>query len=138
MSTNKILTNRYLIAGAVVLVIMASCSKNFLSKYPNDSTSSGEALGTVSALQTAVNGAYSELRQINLYGRDLPVLGDLQADNTFVEQNNSGRYLNQFKYLYTSSDGPMLMQPSSIATMSLTPPSREPMPSRPRLMPFVP
>lgn len=105
MSTNKILTNKYLIAGAAVLVIMASCSKNFLTKYPNDSTSSGEALGTVSALQTALNGAYSELRQIGMYGRDLPVIGDIQADNTFVEQNNSGRYLNQFKYLYTSSDG---------------------------------
>jgi len=64
MSTNKILTNKYLITGAVVLVIMASCSKNFITKYPNDSTSSGEALGTVSALQTALNGAYSELRQI--------------------------------------------------------------------------
>jgi starch-binding outer membrane protein, SusD/RagB family len=105
MSTNKFLTNRYLIAGAAVLVIMASCSKHFLTKYPNDSTSSSDALGTVSGLQTALNGAYYELRQIGMYGRDLPVIGDIQADNTFVEQNNSGRYLNQFKYLYTSSDG---------------------------------
>jgi hypothetical protein len=105
MSTNKILTNKYLITGAVVLVIMASCSKNFITKYPNDSTSAGEALGTVSALQTALNGAYSELRQIGMYGRDLPVIGDLQADNTFVEQDNSGRYLDQFKYLITPTDG---------------------------------
>jgi starch-binding outer membrane protein, SusD/RagB family len=105
MSTNKILTNRYLIAGAVVLVIMASCSKNFLTKYPNDSTSDAEALQTVAALQTALNGAYYELRQIGMYGRDLPVIGDLQADNTFVEQDNSGRYLDQFQYHITPTDG---------------------------------
>ena len=63
------------------------------------------ALGTTTQLQTALNGAYAQLRAVSLYGQDLPVIGDLQADNTFVEVDNSGRYLNQFKYTFTNADG---------------------------------
>jgi hypothetical protein len=44
-------------------------------------------------MQNAVNGMYANMRAVGVYGRDFPVIGDLQADNTFVEVENAGRYL---------------------------------------------
>src|SRR5579872_2500423 len=107
LSKASIMNNRkkhILFAGAV-LVFLSSCSKTFINQNPLASTTLGVALGNATQLQTALNGAYAQLRNIDLYGRDMPVIGDLQADNTFVEVNNSGRYLNQFKYTFTNADG---------------------------------
>ena len=44
-------------------------------------------------LQTALYGAYSGLRNVDLFGRTVPVLGDLMADNAYVSLLNSGRYI---------------------------------------------
>jgi hypothetical protein len=101
----KISNNKWLVAGVCLLLLSTSCTKKFITKVPNDQTTAEEALGTANGLQTALNGAYAQLRSISLYGRDMPIIGDLQADNTFIETDNSGRYLNQFTYRYTSSDG---------------------------------
>jgi hypothetical protein len=81
-----------------------SCSKNFINENPYDSVSPSTALSSESSLQDALNGAYAGLRAIALYGRDFPVIGDLQADNTYVETKNSGRYLAQYNYSVVSSD----------------------------------
>ena len=83
----------------------AGCSKNFLVKNPGDGVSADQALLDSSAMQTALYGAYAELRATDAYGRSLMVLGDLQADNTFVEQANAGRYLSNFSYSVTVNDG---------------------------------
>ena len=96
---------RYMLFAGTALLFLSSCSKDFITKNPLSSTTQEQALGSVSAMQTALNGAYAQLRAVAIYGRDMPVIGDLQADNTFVEVNNSGRYLNQFDYQYTSADG---------------------------------
>ncbi|HEV9038754.1 MAG TPA: RagB/SusD family nutrient uptake outer membrane protein [Puia sp.] len=96
---------RYILFAGIGLFFLSSCSKNFVNKSPYSSTTLSEALGSVSQLQTALNGAYAQMRTVALYGRDMPVIGDLQADNTFVEVDNSGRYLNQFKYTFTNADG---------------------------------
>jgi starch-binding outer membrane protein, SusD/RagB family len=96
---------KYILFAGTALLFLSSCSKSFVNKDPLSSTTLGVALGSVTQLQTALNGAYAQMRNIDLYGRDMPVIGDLQADNTFVEVQNSGRYLNQFKYTFTNADG---------------------------------
>lgn len=85
--------------------LFASCSKSFITKNPNDRIPTDQALVDVPSMQSALNGAYSRLRAVSLFGRDLPVTGDLMGDNTFIEINNSGRYLPQFNYSISSSDG---------------------------------
>ncbi|HVS95212.1 MAG TPA: RagB/SusD family nutrient uptake outer membrane protein [Puia sp.] len=95
----------YILYAGVGLLFLSSCSKNFINKSPYSSTTLAVALSSVTQLQTALNGAYAQMRSVSLYGRDIPVTGDLQADNTFVEVDNSGRYLNQFKYTFTNADG---------------------------------
>jgi hypothetical protein len=97
-----------IIGSAAGMIILAGCSKSFITKTPADSISAGDALANASVLQTALLGAYSELRSLGVAGRDLPVIGDLMADNTYLETHNSGRYLPQFNYSVTVNDGTAL------------------------------
>jgi hypothetical protein len=100
----KILYSLSIILSASVLLLQ-SCSKEFITKNPYDKVPSDKAITDASSMQTALNGVYAQLRTVGLYGRDFPVIGDLMADNSFVEINNSGRYLAQFDYTVTNSDG---------------------------------
>lgn len=86
-------------------VLLASCSKDFIDKKPYDSVSVDQALSTEAGLGNALNGVYANMRAVGLYGRNLPVVGDLMADNTFVEVRNSGRYISQYNYSFIASDG---------------------------------
>ena len=101
----KKIYNSFLITAITASVLLAGCSKNFIEKTPSDSIPTDQALSDASALQTALNGAYAGLRSVSLFGRDFPVIGDLQADNTYVENKNSGRYLAQYNYSVVASDG---------------------------------
>lgn len=101
----KRLLNKFSIAALSIVLITASCKKSFLDKSPSDSLLSDQALSTVAGLKDALNGAYSAMRSATLFGRDYPVIGDLQADNTFVEAKNSGRYLSQYNYSVVVNDG---------------------------------
>jgi len=101
----KNIFNKISIMLLTAATIFSGCTKNFLEKSPNNSLSPVVALGNISALQTALNGDYARLRSVSLYGRDIPVSGDLLADNAFVESKNSGRYLPQFNYSVINTDG---------------------------------
>ena len=104
----KRIFNKIVICSAAAIVALAGCSKNFITKTPTYAVPTAEALTDAASLQTALNGAYSELRALGIYGRDLPVLGDLMADNTYLEVKNSGRYLPQYQYSVTSNDATAL------------------------------
>lgn len=104
----KLLNYKFLLVVTIAFFVIG-CSKDFIEKSPYDSIPSDQALNSEDALQNALNGAYSDLRSTtldgSLFGRDFPVVGDLQADNTFVETKNSGRYLSQYNYSVTVTDG---------------------------------
>jgi hypothetical protein len=99
----------YFIALLAGSLMIGGCKKSYLTQTPHDSLLPGEALNSESALVNAVTGAYSGLRTQNnavaLYGRDFVIIGDLMADNTYVEKKNAGRYLIQYNYTMSSSDG---------------------------------
>jgi hypothetical protein len=86
-------------------MLLASCSKGFNEKSPKDSIPVTQALNTEADLQAALNGLYASLRSTALFGNALLVEGDLLADNSFVETNNSGRYLPSYQYTFISDDG---------------------------------
>jgi hypothetical protein len=96
--------NKFLYAGGLAVMLLGSCSKDFITKNPTTSLGTDQALTDVASMQTALNGAYAQLRSTSLFGRDFPVTGDLMADNTFIETNNSGRYLAQFNYGITNNE----------------------------------
>lgn len=83
--------------------LLSSCSKNFIEREPFGSQPTDQAIPNEDALQNALTGAYSVMRDVSIYGRDVPVVGDLQADNTFIEVSNSGRYLAQYQYTFTQA-----------------------------------
>jgi hypothetical protein len=101
MNTSSLYKNLLVVLAAGS--ILGSCSKSFVDKTPANNLPTNEALNSVTALQSSLNGVYAEIRNVDQFGRDWPVLGDLMADNTFLESNNSGRYLPQWGY-YTPVD----------------------------------
>ncbi|WP_083727777.1 RagB/SusD family nutrient uptake outer membrane protein [[Flexibacter] sp. ATCC 35208] len=103
----KIFKSRYLrfvLQLITVSALMASCSKNFIERLPEDAVSTSEAITDKSSMQSALNGAYAELRALGLYGADLPIIGDLLADNSFVQTGNTGRFLTIYQYTFISDD----------------------------------
>jgi starch-binding outer membrane protein, SusD/RagB family len=97
--------NKFLTVSLLALFSLGACKKGFFDRVPADGIPDDEALSTENAMEGALNGAYSALRAVGLYGRDIPVIGDLHADNTFVETKNSGRYLQWYDYSVSSNDG---------------------------------
>lgn len=94
-----------LIAGAVV---STSCKKSFLDQKPPAAVNIGEAIKTESDMSDAVNGMFSAMRSTTLFGRDIPVLGDVLADNAYISSSNSGRYLQENNYTFISTNAEAL------------------------------
>jgi starch-binding outer membrane protein, SusD/RagB family len=56
-------------------------------------------------MQAAMNGAYAALRDVDLFGRTIPLIGDLMSDNVYIAIVNSNRYLTEFNYSYLNTHG---------------------------------
>lgn len=92
--------------GTVMLgaLMMSSCGKDFLDRQPYNARPADQALNTEKDIESALIGAYAGLRDADLFGRTLPLLGDLMADNVVVSNRNSGRYIGQYQYNFTNND----------------------------------
>ena len=101
MNTHKLYFVLMMAAG----LALGSCSKSFVDKTPAGSLPTGQALNTPQLLQSDLNGLYAELRNVDQFGRDFPILGDLMADNIWLQDRNSGRYLAQWDYNTPVADG---------------------------------
>ena len=86
--------------------MFSSCKKEYLELTPPTSLTPDQALGTEADLEVALRGAYSGLRSVNLYGRTLPVLGDIMSDNTYQSSQNTNRYtlFNNYSFDVTNAD----------------------------------
>lgn len=105
MNNNKLYRSFGFILVMAAGLALGSCSKSFVNQNSATTLSTSEALSTPELLQTDLNGLYAELRGVDQFGRDFPVLGDLEADNTFLESRNTGRYVYQFAYTVPVTDG---------------------------------
>ncbi|MGO4291409.1 RagB/SusD family nutrient uptake outer membrane protein [Chitinophaga sp. RAB17] len=84
--------------------LLGACSKDFLELKPDQSTETGRAIKDLPGLQAAISGVYSLMQSANYYGRTMPLLPDLRADNSFVSVINTNRYRNQDQYIVTAND----------------------------------
>lgn len=89
---------------ALAVTFVSSCKKTFLELYPPTSLTIAQALGSEADMQVALRGAYSGLRNVDYYGRTLPVIGDLMADNTYQSLVNTNRYTSFNNYTFTVAD----------------------------------
>ena len=94
-----------IILAGLLFIASSSCKKSFLDLAPYNALPLPVATSSEGNLYTAVNGLYAGLRNTDLYGRMLPVKGDLMADNTYVRAANSGRFLdfNDYNITVTSA-----------------------------------
>jgi hypothetical protein len=76
-----------------LLPLVFSCGESFLELSPYTEVPSTGAIQTTADLEAALNGCYAQLRSPGLFGRTLPVIGDLAADNVYISARNSGKYL---------------------------------------------
>jgi hypothetical protein len=86
------------------LVGIASCSKGYLTRLPYNGLPLATAIQAESDLLVANTAIYSVLRNTDLYGRTLPLKGDLMADNAFVTTNNSNRYISLNNMVFANND----------------------------------
>jgi hypothetical protein len=80
--------NIFLALAGSILLVSSSCKKNFLDLSPYDQVPLEQAITDEAGMQAAVLGIYANLRSNNLYGRTLPLDGDLMADNVFISTSN--------------------------------------------------
>lgn len=85
----------------ITAFFFSSCKKEFLDRQPYAGLPTAEAITTVDDLEAALHGVYATLRSPNLYGRTIPLIGDLFADNVYISTTNSNRYLEFFQVNFT-------------------------------------
>jgi hypothetical protein len=100
----KMKLKNYIYTLFAAATILASCKKEFLVETPPTSVPVALAIATENDMADAVNGMYSTMRNTTSYGRDIPVLGDLLADNVYISSANSGRYLAENAYNFISTN----------------------------------
>src|ERR1044072_1802034 len=103
-----------MLAVVVLLATGVSCKKSFLELTPPTAVSPEDALKTEADVLVAVRGIYAGLRTgmsigttsyaPDAFGRTIPLLGDLMADNTYQSSSNSDRYTNFNAYNWTIAD----------------------------------
>lgn len=92
----------------IALIIICSsaaftaCKKSFLERTPSNGLPAESVIVSEGGMRDAINGLYASLRTANLYGRSIPLLGDLLADNAFIHTTNSNRYIAENQYTYTA------------------------------------
>ncbi|WP_031529524.1 RagB/SusD family nutrient uptake outer membrane protein [Dyadobacter crusticola] len=93
-----------LVAILFLAALFISCDKFFLDLHPYTEIPMAEAIRSEDDLLAALHGCYAQLRSQNLYGRSLPVIGDLASDNVYISIRNSGKYLAFDQNLITTNN----------------------------------
>ena len=86
-------------------VFLTSCKKGFLELRPYNQIAADVAITSEPDMQAALYGAYARFRDVDLFGRTLPLAGDLIADNVYIATVNSNRYLVEFNYTFLNTYG---------------------------------
>lgn len=88
----------------VLLLFAGSCRQSFLDLDPYTQVPADAAILTTSDLRAALNGCYAQLTSPNLFGRSLPLIGDLASDNVYISTRNSGKYIAFDQNLITTNN----------------------------------
>ncbi|TMI74452.1 MAG: RagB/SusD family nutrient uptake outer membrane protein [Bacteroidetes bacterium] len=134
MKSNKI----SFIAALMLIVMISSCKKQFTDLKPYNALPLPDALSSEAGLNTAVNGMYASLRSANLYGRTLPLKGDLMADNLYIKASNSGRYLdfNDYNITVGNANAQGVWQSSYVAIKNINTVINSPLPANANISQF--
>lgn len=87
----------------VLLSVGQGCNKQ-LDLSPADKLPTDEALSNIKGVTAAVNGMYAGMRNVEYYGRNYLILGELTADNVYLSSSNSNRFLQSWRLSWIVSD----------------------------------
>lgn len=106
MKTRYNRTTIYLPFLLALFLLGTSCQKSFLDREPYGGLPTDQAITTQDDMETALNGIYSAIRDPKLFGRSIPLIGDLLSDNVYISADeNSNRYLEFMNINYTVNNG---------------------------------
>ena len=89
----------------VLFATLSSCKKTFYELLPPGSLTPEQALASEADLQVALRGAYAGMRGVDFYGRTMPIIGDVMADNAYQSAINTNRYTFYNNYQFVVTDG---------------------------------
>jgi hypothetical protein len=95
---SKKMKNQYTYLLFACAILFSSCKKEFLNQTPPTGVPVPSAIKTENDMADAVNGMYNAMYTSTLFGTDIPVLGDLLADNVYISSNNAAIFLNENNY----------------------------------------
>lgn len=89
-----------------IVATLSSCKKDFIELKPTITVDPNVALSTEPDVKNALSGAYAGLRQVDFYGRTVPILGDLMGDNIYQHSSNSNRYtaFNAYSFVVNNAN----------------------------------
>ena len=93
---------------ATLAVLFTSCKKSFIELNPPTSLTPDKALATEADLLVALRGAYAGMRNVDYWGRTIPIIGDVMADNAYQSSLNTNRYTLFNNYTFNTTDGNVL------------------------------
>ena len=97
----KLIYTVFTVAG---LALPFSCSEESLEpSMAQDKTVEG-SITKAEDIEGILFGAYDRMTQIDYYGRDMIIYGEIRADNAFAN-GKSGRFINVSKMSMTTTDG---------------------------------
>lgn len=94
--------DRYIYFLFACATLFASCKKEFLVQNPPTGVPVSEAIKTENDMTDAVNGMYNAMYVSTLFGTDIPVSGDLLADNVYISSDNISIFLDENNYSVSS------------------------------------
>lgn len=94
---------KYLLALLVVAGVSSGCDE-FVSPSVDQNKPTETVIQSTDDLQAVVNGGYDYLNDVDVYGRDFYVSGDVMSDNAF-SNGNSGRFVVQDQMIFTVNSG---------------------------------
>lgn len=90
----------------IILFISSFTScESFLDEKPKQAVASEDAITNLDEAQVALNGCYDGLQEIELFARDVFVIADLAADNSKMNAQNAGRFINIYQWNISATEG---------------------------------
>ncbi|SDX11057.1 SusD family protein [Lutibacter oricola] len=101
----KIKNIKYIIGLFSIMVSIIACNDIELDPVQQDAVDSNSAIQDLTSATAAVDGMYDLLYRVDYYGRELMVIPEVSADNILVSPSNSGRFISNYTYAITTTNG---------------------------------
>ena len=97
----------------VIIIVLASCSKNFLDTVPDTTISDLTAFSTPKRIEAQVNALYAGLKSANMYGGRYLIFNELRGDEFLIGKPDPGQASNIWAHTIGSGSGEIINMWSS-------------------------